>query len=177
MMDAEYPYYGTPFRTIVSREYSSFSPFMGKGVQMSSIRFVPTQVHGFFDYLGGIGLISAPFLFRFISVGGVAVILPIVLGIGLIVYSLLTNYELGIPALKFIPMSLHFTFDLVAAAFLAVSPFLIRLLPLCAQRVAPTPGFGPCCYCSRPRFTDTAQGTHSKSGCVNIVGGVRWTPP
>jgi hypothetical protein len=91
---------------------------------MSAIRFVPTQVHGFFDYIGGIALISAPFLFGFVSVGGVAVVLPIVLGIGLIVYSLLTKYELGIPGLKVIPMPLHLIFDFVAAALLAVSPFL-----------------------------------------------------
>jgi hypothetical protein len=36
----------------------------------------------------------------------------------------LTNYERGIPALKFIPMPLHLVFDFVAAALLAVSPFL-----------------------------------------------------
>jgi SPW repeat len=91
---------------------------------MSTIRFVPTRIHGVFDYIGGIGLISAPFLFGFIGVGGMAVIVPIVLGIGLILYSLLTNYELGIPSLKFIPMSYHLIFDFVAAAFIAVSPFL-----------------------------------------------------
>ncbi len=67
---------------------------------------------------------TAPFLFGFVSVGGVAVVLPIVLGIGLIVYSLLTKYELGIPGLKVIPMPLHLIFDFVAAALLAVSPFL-----------------------------------------------------
>src|ERR1700730_17018443 len=91
---------------------------------MSSIRFVPTQVHGIFDYVGGIALIIAPFLFGFFSVGGIAVILPMVLGVGLIVYSLLTRYELGIPAIKFIPMPLHLLFDFVAAALMAVSPFL-----------------------------------------------------
>jgi hypothetical protein len=91
---------------------------------MSSIRFVPTRVHGIFDYVGGIALISAPFLFGFFSVGGMAVIVPMVLGVGLIVYSLLTRYELGIPGLKFIPMPYHLTFDFIAAAFIAASPFL-----------------------------------------------------
>jgi hypothetical protein len=91
---------------------------------MNSIRFVPTSVHGIFDYIGGILLIAAPFVFGFYSVGGVAVILPMVLGVGLILYSLLTNYERGIPALKFIPMPVHLVFDFVAAALLAVSPFL-----------------------------------------------------
>lgn len=91
---------------------------------MSFIRFVPTRVHGIFDYIGGIGLILAPFVFGFLSVGGIAVILPMVLGVGLIVYSLLTRYELGIPAVKFIPMPMHLLFDFVAAALLAASPFL-----------------------------------------------------
>lgn len=91
---------------------------------MSSIRFVPTRVHGVFDYIGGIGLILAPFVFGFFSVGGIAVILPMVLGVGLLVYSLLTRYELGIPAVKFIPMPYHLIFDFVAAALLAASPFL-----------------------------------------------------
>ena len=91
---------------------------------MNSIRFVPTSVHGIFDYIGGILLIAAPFVFGFYSVGGVAVILPMVLGVGLILYSLLTNYERGIPALKFIPMPVHLVFDFVAAALLAASPFL-----------------------------------------------------
>ncbi|HCI80809.1 MAG TPA: hypothetical protein DHW02_14085 [Ktedonobacter sp.] len=88
------------------------------------MRFVPTGIHAYFDYLGAIALITAPFLFGFASIGGITVILPIVLGIGLLVYSLLTNYELGIPGVKFIPMPLHLVFDFVAAALLAASPFL-----------------------------------------------------
>jgi hypothetical protein len=91
---------------------------------MNSIRFVPTWLHGYFDYIGGIVLIAAPFLFGFFSMGGVAVILPIVLGIGLILYSLLTDYERGIPALKFIPMPVHLILDFIASALLAASPFL-----------------------------------------------------
>ena len=91
---------------------------------MNSIRFVPTWLHGYFDYIGGIVLIAAPFLFGFFSMGGIAVILPIVLGIGLILYSLLTDYERGIPALKFIPMPVHLILDFVASALLAASPFL-----------------------------------------------------
>ena len=91
---------------------------------MNAIRFVPTGVHAYFDYIGGIVLLAAPFIFGFFSVGGAAVIIPMVLGVGLIVYSLLTRYELGIPGLKFIPMPLHLVFDFVAAAFLALSPFL-----------------------------------------------------
>ena len=68
---------------------------------MNSIRFVPTAVHGVFDYVGAIGLIASPFIFGFADMGGIAVFLPIVLGAGLLLYSLLTEYELGIPGVKF----------------------------------------------------------------------------
>src|SRR5437588_88531 len=97
---------------------------MKKGFIVNSIRFVPTWLHGIFDYIGGVGLIAAPFVFQFFNVGGPAVIIPMVLGVVLILYSLLTNYERGIPGLKFIPMAYHLTIDFLAAAFLAVSPLL-----------------------------------------------------
>jgi hypothetical protein len=95
---------------------------------MKAIRFIPTGIHAYFDYIGGVGLLAAPFVFGFYSVGGAAVIIPMVLGVGLILYSLLTNYELGIPRLKFIPMWLHLVFDFVASAFLALSPFLFGFI-------------------------------------------------
>jgi hypothetical protein len=95
---------------------------------MKAIRFVPTGIHAYFDYIGGIGLITAPFVFGFYSVGGAAVIIPMVLGVGLILYSLLTNYELGIPGLKFIPMVGHLIFDAIACAFLIASPFLFGFI-------------------------------------------------
>lgn len=91
---------------------------------MNSIRFVPTRIHGTLDYVGALGVIASPFIFGSLSVGGVAVVLPIVLGVGLIAYSLATDYERGIPALKVIPMRVHLTFDFVASAFLAAAPFL-----------------------------------------------------
>ncbi len=91
---------------------------------MNSIRFIPTSVHGVLDYLVGIVLIAAPWIFRFAYVGGAAVIVPIVLGIALIVYSLVTRYEWGIPGIKFLPMPVHLVTDFVAAAFLAASPWI-----------------------------------------------------
>jgi hypothetical protein len=102
----------------------SYTNRLEKGVFMNSIRFVPTAVHGVFDYVGAIGLIASPFIFRFADTGGIAVFLPIILGAGLLLYSLLTDYELGIPGVKFIPMSVHLTVDFVASAFLALAPFL-----------------------------------------------------
>lgn len=91
---------------------------------MNTIRIVPTAVHAVFDYVGGIGLIASPFVFGFAAIGGVPVVLPIVLGAGLIAYSLLTDYELGIPGFRIVPMWMHLTVDFVASALLAVAPFL-----------------------------------------------------
>ena len=91
---------------------------------MNSIRFLPTSVHGVLDYIVGIVLIAAPWIFQFAYVGGAAVIVPIVLGIALIVYSLVTRYEWGIPGIKFLPMPYHLVIDFVAAVFLAASPWI-----------------------------------------------------
>ena len=86
------------------------------------MRFIPTKVHGVLDYLVGFALIAAPWIFGFASVGGAAVVIPIVLGIGLIVYSLFTKYEWG--PFGFIPMPVHLVFDIVASLFLALSPWI-----------------------------------------------------
>lgn len=83
---------------------------------------IPTKVHGILDYVVAVALIFAPLIFGFSNVGGAAVGIPITLGIALFIYSLLTNYEWGV--FKLIPMSYHLIIDFVAAAFLAVSPWL-----------------------------------------------------
>ena len=87
-----------------------------------SYKFIPTKVHGVLDYIVGVALIFAPMLFGFMDVGGMAVILPIVLGIGLILYSLFTKYEWG--AIKVLGMPYHLIFDVAASLLLALSPFI-----------------------------------------------------
>ena len=90
------------------------------------MRFIPTKVHGVLDYLVAIALILAPWIFGFANIGGAAVIIPIVLGVGLIVYSLFTRYELG--AFKLIAMPIHLVFDIVASLFLIASPFIFGFI-------------------------------------------------
>ena len=86
------------------------------------MRFVPTKIHAMFDYVGGVVLILAPMIFRFEYVGGPAVILPRIIGVVLIAYSLLTNYELGL--FKVLPMAYHLVIDFAGSLFLAISPWL-----------------------------------------------------
>lgn len=87
-----------------------------------SYKFIPTKVHGVLDYLVGIALIFAPWLFNFSQVGGAAVIIPMVLGVGLIAYSLFTKYEWGL--IKIVGMPYHLIIDIIASLFLIASPFI-----------------------------------------------------
>ena len=85
------------------------------------MRFIPTKFHAPLDYVVGAALIAAPWIFQF-SEHTAPTVIPIILGIGLIAYSLFTDYELGV--WKVAPMALHNIFDVVAGAFLAASPWI-----------------------------------------------------
>ena len=85
------------------------------------MRFIPTRVHGMMDYLMGVVLIAAPWLFGF-DEGGAKTWLPVVLGTGVILYSLFTDYELAV--VRRIPMSVHLMLDLAGGVVLAASPWI-----------------------------------------------------
>jgi uncharacterized membrane protein HdeD (DUF308 family) len=85
------------------------------------MRFIPTRVHAPLDYIVGVALIAAPWIFQF-SEHTAATIVPIVLGIGLIGYSLFTKYELGV--WKIAPMAVHNLIDIAAGIVLATSPWV-----------------------------------------------------
>lgn len=85
------------------------------------MKIISTRTHGIIDYLTGILLILAPWLFGF-ATGGVEQWLPQVLGAMTIVMSLLTQYELSIA--KVIPLNVHLGVDMASGALLAVSPWL-----------------------------------------------------
>lgn len=82
---------------------------------------ISTQVHGILDYIVGLALIGAPWLFGFAE-GGAETWIPVFLGAGAISYALLTDYELG--AVPVIPMKVHLGIDVAAGIFLAASPWL-----------------------------------------------------
>jgi hypothetical protein len=82
---------------------------------------IPTRVHGIIDYLTGVLLIAAPFIFGFAD-GTAAQWLPTVLGGMTIVMSLLTRYELSIA--KLIPLPVHLVVDVGTGLLLAASPWL-----------------------------------------------------
>lgn len=88
---------------------------------MWSMRFIGTKTHGYLDYIVGALLIAAPWLFGF-DKNDAAVYIPVILGASAIVYSLLTDYELG--AWPELSMRTHLALDLASGVLLAVSPWL-----------------------------------------------------
>ena len=98
------------------------------------MRFIPTKFHAPLDYIVGAALIAAPWIFQF-SEHKAATVVPIVLGIGLIAYSLFTNYELGV--WKVAPMAVHNLIDVAAGTVLALSPWIFGFADESANVWAP----------------------------------------
>ena len=98
------------------------------------MRFIPTKFHAPLDYIVGLALIGAPWIFQFSDVTA-ATVVSIVLGIGLIAYSLITDYELGV--WKVAPMAVHNLLDVVAGLFLAASPWIFGFADESANVWAP----------------------------------------
>lgn len=88
---------------------------------------IPIRTHAVIDYVTGALLIIAPFLFGFAN-GGAAQWVPILLGAGIIAYSLLTNY--GLSAARVIPYRVHLGLDVAGGLLLLVSPWLFGFADL-----------------------------------------------
>jgi hypothetical protein len=75
------------------------------------------------DYLMGVLLIAAPWLFGFAR-NGAETWVPVILGAGVIIYSLMTNYEYSMS--RTISMRTHLTLDMLGGIFLALSPWIFN---------------------------------------------------
>ena len=85
------------------------------------MKILSTKTHGIIDYLMALVLISSPWLFNF-DRNGAETWVPVGLGIGVILYSLITDYELGVSGI--ISMRTHLIIDILGGALLAASPWL-----------------------------------------------------
>ncbi|WP_298732322.1 SPW repeat protein [uncultured Chitinophaga sp.] len=85
------------------------------------MRVIGTKTHGYLDYIVGVLLIIAPWVLGFAD-NGIETWLPVILGAGAILYSLLTNYELGV--WRMISMRTHLVLDMLSGLLLMVSPWL-----------------------------------------------------
>lgn len=99
------------------------------------MRWIPTRVHGVLDYLWGALLLASPWLLGF--EGGPETWIAVILALGAVVYSLLTDYELGVA--RVLSMRGHLLLDLAGGVLLVASPWLFGF----ADRVyLPHLGFG-----------------------------------
>jgi len=85
------------------------------------MRFIPTRVHAIMDYLTGVLLIAAPFLFQFAD-NTAAQWVPMILGVAIIIMALMTDFELSLAHI--IPMPAHLGVDAAGGLLLLASPWL-----------------------------------------------------
>jgi hypothetical protein len=82
---------------------------------------INTYVHGILDYVMGVLLILLPYWLGF-DTGSPEQRVMMFCGIGLIGYSLFTDYELGLSGI--LSMRGHLTLDFISGLFLAASPWI-----------------------------------------------------
>jgi uncharacterized membrane protein len=85
------------------------------------MKIISRKFHAMMDYIVGILLIAAPWIFGFADVQA-AKWVAIVVGLMVLVMSMITDYEGG--GKKMLPMGTHLTIDVIAGIFLAASPWL-----------------------------------------------------
>jgi len=81
---------------------------------------IPFFVHGAIEYVAGVFLIAAPFLFSYEA--GAATAVSIVAGVVVLVVAAATEGPTS--AIDSIPISVHLVLDLALAALLVATPFL-----------------------------------------------------
>ena len=87
------------------------------------MRFIPTRIHAYLDVGIGTLLIMAPWVLGF-ATGGPEQWTPVAIGVIGLVYTLLTDHELGLA--QMIPMPTHLGFDIAVGLVLLASPWLLN---------------------------------------------------
>ena len=80
-----------------------------------------TRIHGILDYTVGVLLIAAPWILGFAD-GGMESWVFVGAGVAALIYSLFTDYELGL--VRRIQMPVHLWLDGISGVFLMASPWV-----------------------------------------------------
>ena len=88
---------------------------------------ISTLVHGILDYVTAPTLITLP---RLLKMADMPTNILSIAGLGVLGYSVMTRYELGV--FKLLPMPTHLTIDVLSGATLMAAPFVFMKGP---QRV------------------------------------------
>ncbi len=87
-----------------------------------TFRILTPTLHGVLDYVAAAGLIVLPFLLDLGAHSPLAARLSVIAGIGLVAYSLATDYAFGVFGL--VPFRVHLMLDLAAAIAFVAAPFV-----------------------------------------------------
>ncbi|AKD03621.1 SPW repeat protein [Pontibacter korlensis] len=87
------------------------------------MRFIPTRFHGILDYVVGLILIAAPWLFGF-SDSGWATWTIVAAGLATLLMTVMTDFEVGL--VHKIPMQTHLMIDFGMGVILALSPWMFN---------------------------------------------------
>jgi hypothetical protein len=86
------------------------------------MRFINSTFHGLLDYAAAAALIALPLLLNIAEQSPLAMYMSVAAGIGLIAYSLITNYHYSVA--KVISFKIHLMLDLAAAVFFLAAPLI-----------------------------------------------------
>lgn len=87
------------------------------------MKLISPRLHGVLDYGVAAVLVGAPLWLGFSATSVPATVFAITAGVGLLVYSLLTDYAAGVRAL--IPFRVHLTLDALAAVAFLAAPYAL----------------------------------------------------
>jgi hypothetical protein len=85
------------------------------------MKIIPPFFHGIIDYVGAVAFFFAPEIFGFADGPSWAVAIPRIVGVFSVIYSVATDYQLGL--IKVLPMRVHLALDYVVALAFLASPF------------------------------------------------------
>src|ERR1700710_1283596 len=86
------------------------------------MRFIPTAAHGMADYIVGLIVVALPFYYGWTGPSRVTFV---TLGLLVICYSLLTDYELGL--VRVLRIRFHLLLDALFGLAMLAAPALLRL--------------------------------------------------
>jgi len=84
-------------------------------------KILTPTLHGLLDYAAAAGLIVLPFLLDLGATSQLATWLSVVAGVGLVTYSLVTDYSFGV--FRVLPFRAHLMLDVAAAVVFLAAPF------------------------------------------------------
>ena len=85
------------------------------------MKMLPRNVHAVTDYLAGITLVAAPWIFGF-SQYATPTNVTMAVGVMTLIYSIFTRYESGL--VRLIPFPAHMLLDLLSGLLLMASPWI-----------------------------------------------------